>query len=225
MAINNTTPQDYNLTPSAGSNTATINNQSLTIPAGTQAAIFVNGNAYIGANITYAGANSGWSFNQIPSLWIIATGNIYIAPNVTQLDGVYVAQPNSSSATGTSGLIYTCASSTGPFPLSYLYGNSTTNPSSGCDQQLTINGAFIDQASILQRSYSSVRYSNPGENPQTIPTHSCGTPNQDVNPNQLSEPTCAAEVFNFSPEVYLSQPALKPLSGIYEYITSLSPTL
>ncbi len=225
MAINNTSPQDYNLSPPSGGNTATINTSPLTIDPGVKAAIFVNGNAYIGANITYAGANSGWSFNQIPSLWIIATGNIYIAPNVTQLDGVYVAQPNSSSATGTSGLIYTCANSSGPFPLSYLYGNSTTNPSSGCDQQLTINGAFIDQASILQRSYSSVRYSNPGENPQTTPTHSCGTPNQDVNPNQLSEPTCAAEVFNFSPEVYLSQPALKPLSGIYEYITSLSPTL
>ena len=224
MAINNTTPQDYNLTPTSG-NTATINTSTLTINPGVKAAIFVNGNAYIGANIQYAGANSGWSFNNIPSLWVIATGNIYIAPNVTRLDGVYVAQPNPSSTSGPSGLINTCASSNGPYQLSYLYGNSTTNPSSGCDQQLTINGAFIDQASILDRSYSSVRYSAPPENPQSTPSHNCGTPNKDVNPTQTSEPTCAAEVFNFSPEVYLSQPALKPYTGVYEYITSLSPTL
>jgi hypothetical protein len=44
-----------------------------------------------------------------------------------------------------------------------------------------------------------------------------------------SAPDCAAEIFNFNPELYMSQPGITPsygaASGKYDAITSLSPVL
>jgi len=61
-------------------------------------------------------------------------GNIYIAPGVTQLDGFYIAQASSGSATN--GVIYTCASA--PFTAAPLNRNLQNT----CSTALTVNGSF-----------------------------------------------------------------------------------
>ena len=254
-----TTSGDYNASTTGGGSTSYVqlgNSGQGTgdvqyIYPGTKIAIFVKGNVYITNNIEYAGSNPGsaWSsnnpitgsINNIPSFWLIVSGNIYIAPNVTQLDGVYIAQPSSNNVTGPTGIIDTCAQATGAYQVSQLYGdvaqvtgNSVVH--NGCNRQLTINGAIMDQATIFDRSFSSLRYSNNGnsssplisENPYNPSSQTCGTAGQDINGAYSSNSTfktCAAEVINFTPEVYLSQPALEPIIGKYDYITSLPPLL
>jgi hypothetical protein len=89
---------------------------------------------------------------------------------------------------------------------------------------LVVNGAFVAQHVQLQRTFGSLRNSVSGETPQSA-AHACevgstGTANRG---------DCAAEIFNFSPEMYLAQPPFMPSGGPasskYDYITSLSPVL
>lgn len=202
--------------PPAGS-ALTINGG--TINSSVNQTIYVKGNVYITNNICYLTCGGDPNFGSvptIPSLFIIASGNILIAPNVSQLDGAYIAQPNSASNTG---IINTCAeNSTTAYPVSVAVGNGDifTN----CNTQLTVNGAFVAGTILLDRSYGSLRYGQSGENPLTGSAHNCGT---------QAELDCAAEIFNFSPEMYMSQPAGLTSSGpskeTYDYFTSLPPVL
>jgi hypothetical protein len=161
---------------------------------GSHQALYYDHDLYINGNIDFADVASNWgsSIDGIPSLYIVVKGNIYIGPNVTNLDGVFVAQPTGN----TGGKIVTCANS------------SKVTPTTGCDQKLTINGSFIARQVQFKRTFGQVANANPGENPGA---------------------SSAAEVFNFSPEVYLSplHPTLSrsvPFSK-YDYITSLPPVL
>jgi hypothetical protein len=202
-------------TPPPSSNVSKIGNAA-------NEAIYVNGDVYIRNNITYTGAGSWSSIAQIPSLYVVATGNIYIDPGVTRLDGIYIAESNSEGT----GIINTCVNvSTTPF---YIYKVSELG-GGACDEQLTVNGAFVAKQVFLDRSYSSLRYSHNGENPWDGQSYNCGTAGIDVPFGDPSRADCAAEIFNFSPELYLSQPANTPNSGpttgIFDYITSLSPVL
>ena len=204
---------------------------TLTIGAGSigngvNETIYVEGNVYINGPISY-GSTSWSSVSDIPSLSIVVKptssgtgGNIYIDPGVKQLDGVYVAEPDSG---GHGGIINTCSTGPGSYGVAQVYN--------GCKNQLTVNGALVAQKIFLDRSYSSLRYSQAGENPLGgFGSHSCGIAGGDVpagGPTSLSD--CAAEIFNFSPELYLSQPAGNPNSGPttgkFDDITSLSPVL
>jgi len=136
---------------------------------------------------------------------LIVKGNIFIAPNVTRLDGVYVAQPDDDASKGN---IYTCA------------GATQINILDKCSTQLTINGSFIAQQIHYGRTVGTVEKSlkaNPTE-----PNEDPGSPN-------------IAEIFNFSQEMYLApQPAiLSTINGstgsgstkLYDSITSLPPIL
>jgi hypothetical protein len=79
-----------------------------TINPGSRVSVYVNGDVYINGSIKYGyGGGAGWTApDRIPLFRLIVNGDIYIAPGVTQLDGIYVAQ----SVDGTSrGIIYTCA--------------------------------------------------------------------------------------------------------------------
>ncbi|CAM6000315.1 unnamed protein product [Sphagnum balticum] len=191
---------------------------ALNVANGVNATIYVTGDVYLTGNITYSGASTWAHVADIPSLFIVATGNIFIAPNVTQLDGVYVSEP----ASGSGGTINTCANSTGAV--------QTTDPNffTTCQNQLTVNGAFVAQNIFLDRTYSSLRYSVSGENPQGA-ARSCGATGTDVPNGSPEEPDCAAEIFNFSPEIYLSKPASIPTSGPtstkFDYVTTLPPVL
>lgn len=121
-------------------NSGTINNNPV-IQNGQQVTIYVNGNLYIGANgISYN--RTGWvTTADIPALKIVAYGgNIYIDPSVSNLDGIYVAQPNG----GVGGHIYTCATQTGPIANTSLYNS--------CRTTLTVNGAFVARQVHLGRT-------------------------------------------------------------------------
>ena len=179
------------------------------INKGHRIAIYVTGDVYITEDIKFKQASSWLNPDDVPSFYLIVKGNIYISPNVAQLDGVYVAQ---------GGTINTCAKNYGNFPSSELYDN--------CTKQLVVNGAFVAQKVNLYRTFASLRNSQGGESP-LVSTGDCSI-NVSRGPRNGNY-DCAAEVFNFSPETFLSKPALgsAPGSGItkYDFITSLSPVL
>lgn len=98
------------------------------IPASKDKTVFVNGNVYITSNITYAGYST---VNEIPKFALVARGNIYVAPGVTQLDGFYVAQPNG----GAGGEFVSCAVAPPALPTPPELRNPCGN------NRLVVNGA------------------------------------------------------------------------------------
>ncbi len=206
-AVNTASDAVY-LTPPSG--TATLSGGTNIVGRKT---IYVDGNVVLKGDFSYATPDAWVNENAIPSLFIIARGNIYVDKDTAQLDGVYVAQPK-NVANPTDGRIYTCANDTTPVALDSVF--------TSCNKTLTINGAFIAVQAKLLRTYGSLRHANADEQPGGAP-HAC-------NPSGTSlSPVCAAEIFNFSPEVYLAQPALpivrSAYQGKYDYITSLPPVL
>jgi hypothetical protein len=89
----------------------------------------VTGNVYITGNVTYgAPANVAG----IPSFELVASGSIFVDPNVTRLDGLYVAQ---------GGSFITCANASG--------GLSGVTAISTCNKQLTIYGAVAAGIAVV----------------------------------------------------------------------------
>jgi|GEM_PF-4238759 len=104
---------------------------------GEKKTIYVNGDAFIAGPITYANSGGYASLELIPSFRLVVSGNIYVAPSVGQLDGMYIAQPRSGVAN--SGRFYTCGQN-----------DSTPVPTaaelvSQCTGQLRVNGAIVVQ--------------------------------------------------------------------------------
>ncbi len=127
---------------------------SRTIGTGQHIAEYVNGPVVIRSNIAFSGASTNWaSLNSIPSYFLIVRGNIYIQPNVTQLDGVYIAQPVAGVAN--SGRIITCANGQASFSATTLY--------SACNTKLTINGAFIAKQVKFRRTKGTLKNATPNE--------------------------------------------------------------
>lgn len=85
--------------------------------AGSQRVYLVNGNVTINGNITYPANFSG--SGQLPSLVIIATGDIRLNAAVTQMDGIFISR----------GTFYTCYPKTEPATIAV------------CGNRLTINGS------------------------------------------------------------------------------------
>lgn len=120
---------------------------SLTVPVGTQAAIYVDGDVYIDRNIVYASGAGSWSVS--PYFVLIAKGDIYIGSNVTRLDGLYIAQEKT---------IYTCASDMrGRYTVSTVYDR--------CQNQLYVNGGLVASDVKFLRMRNSMRDSRPAEAP------------------------------------------------------------
>lgn len=169
------------------------------IVAGEKKVIYVQGDVLIDQDIAYN--TTGWNSENIPSFMLIVKGNIYIEKGVTRLDGIYIAQPDGASG----GNIYTCA-------RRVLPGNTGALPAlddsfySFCNNQLVVNGTFIAEQIHLLRTVGTLRNGSNGE-----PAASPGI----------------AEVFNFSPEVWMGPSVLPEPSGgtDYEAITSLPPIL
>ncbi len=124
---------------------------STTLPAGSAYAngnvlgnqsVFVNGDVYINGNITYGAWNTS-SLDNAPSFVLKASGNIYISPGVTKLDGLYMSDKN----------IYTCASSTGPVTGAGAYNT--------CKNQLVVHGNFAAEKIKLNRTFGSLRDEEP----------------------------------------------------------------
>ncbi len=208
------------------------------IANGVHIIVYVDGDVSIVDNIIYQNAISGWgSLANIPSVDIIAKGNIYIHSAVTQLDGVYVAQQKNVTLpdeTSNGGWVYTCASPAGtpygPYDGHYEVYNSLppTNGGGRCSgHQLVINGAVIGQKFKLLRTGSSLRYALPGasgaENLSSAARDCAFNPSSDAYPDP-NHPVCAAEVFDLSPEVYLVNP-FPPSAGQLNAINDLPPIL
>ena len=161
--------------------TVTINDGS--IGAGNTVTVFVKGNVYIKGNITYP---ASYSDSSIPKFALVVLGSIYVYPNVTQLDGLYVAQPNTgvpnwaSSSTDT-GNIWTCNDGSGS---SYSAANVVSN----CNQKLTFNGSVVaKQVNLWRISASGIAGQSDGLNAGATPYNLPGNPNTPV------------EVFNYIP--------------------------
>lgn len=187
-------------------------NGNLTINPGVHVTIYTAGNVRIGGNVSYQGDGS-WAINNMPSFKIVTTkGNIYVDAGVHELDGIYEAQPSSSIG----GTIYTCDNSAnggsgfGAMPSNQLFTK--------CNTQLTVFGSFIAQQVDLERTFGSLRDSTGAENPYAAPV-SCSWGG--------SASVCSAELFNFSPELYLTNPNAPSTSGLPtpSSITSLPPVL
>lgn len=133
------------------------------------------GDVYITENIKYT--TGPWLLNEVPSLKIHATGNIYIDPGVIVLDGVYVAQSTDTIGTGT---IFTCGKISTEPNLDAAIGDPATITTykpvekaklyERCNNQLTVNGSFIAENIKLMRTYGSLRDSvNDGIGPPGTP--------------------------------------------------------
>lgn len=207
----------YYIKPSSGSLTINAGGASLIAP-GTRLTLYVEGDVVIKNNIVYgydAGSGTQWSsLEAIPALALIVKGNIYINGNtssgVGQLDGVYIAQPNASGT----GNVYTCANGPAAMPGAAMYNN--------CRKQLVVNGAMVAQKFYLQRSFGSLRNSSSGER------YGSGAKNCTDSGTSFTN-DCAAEIFNFSPEIYMAQfnlpPPDGPTSTKYDSIAGMSPVL
>lgn len=115
---------------------------STAIPNGKKITFYSNGDVLINTNIRFNGASGGFaSPSDIPAIYIIAKGNIYIDHSVGQVDGVYVAQ---------GGTIYTCSMGPAAPPNGIWMINN-------CNSRLLLNGAFIAEHVKLLRIANTLR--------------------------------------------------------------------
>lgn len=103
---------------------------TITIPAGVDKSIFIDGNLYITDNIVYAPHGT---VGEIPKLAIVVKGDIFVDNDVTTLEGFYVAQPRSSTADD-GGKFWSCSINGFVAP--------TAPELRSCNNPLTINGAL-----------------------------------------------------------------------------------
>lgn len=172
---------------------------------GVRAALYVNGDVYINSNSNIQYARTSWILKDIPAFWIIAKGNIYIDASVSRLDGVYIAQKDN---TGSRGKIYTCTSGGSNFSIRTdgLPDPGNISYINACNNNLTINGAFIAQTVKFQRTKGTLRDSSNAD---------------DINQG------APAETFLYSPELWLIDPPIygTKSNASYDSITGLPPIL
>jgi hypothetical protein len=229
--LGNTAPGQYSYSYGTDAVPANLSLSGGYIKPGVNMSILVHGNVYLfnaglingiiyeGDNYNAltgfgAGATAVWNTaKNIPSFVIQATGNIYISPRVTELDGIYSAQPGN----GGTGTIYTCSD-----PVNHFTFMVRHNLFTQCNNQLVVYGSFIANKVDLMRASGSLRDETPvgATTPAAPACSNTGT--------QMVSQTCAAEVFEFSPEIDLSNSAETPPSAgalHYETITGLPPVL
>jgi hypothetical protein len=165
--------------------------------SGTRIQLFTTSNVYIDNDIKYG---SGWqSLASIPMFELVTKGaNVYISNKVGELDGTYVAQNTQGDGKGAGGQIATCATATGPFTLD---NNVFTN----CNKQLVINGAFVANDVMLERT--------------------AGTLSQSSSDCPCGLDSSAAEQFNYNPSLWMIQPPLPAGATTYNDVVDLPPVL
>jgi hypothetical protein len=113
--------------------------------------IYVPGDTIVRGNISYAPYSVSMASNTTPYLTIVSLGNIYISAGVTNIDGLYIAQPN--GATG--GTIHTCTNDGALYPHATLYDS--------CKTQLKINGSLIAKYIAMERTFGTVASASSSE--------------------------------------------------------------
>lgn len=147
LAITNTT--------SGAWHSSSFPSLSGTAPAGVKKVYYSDTDVTITGDIKYPDTYN--SVDEIPSIIVIAKGNIYVNAGVTRMDGIYIARNT----------FYTCYPK--PTPLSNTV----------CNTQLNVNGAVIAGTLDLYRTFGG------------------------DGATQAARQT-PAEIFNLSPEVFLS---------------------
>jgi hypothetical protein len=99
--------------------------------AGATKIFLVDGNVTITSNIAYPASFA--SAAEIASVLIIAKGNIYVNPGVTQMDGIYISR----------GTFYSCWPKSEPATIST------------CNSRLTVNGSVMANNTDLFRTGGS----------------------------------------------------------------------
>jgi hypothetical protein len=203
------TPSSLGDGSKVGSGPVTVNGG--TISSGQHVSLYINGDVLINGDIKYA---TGVSIDTLPSFVLRATGNIYISNSVKQLDGAYIAHPDSDKKKGS---IYTCATSAAQ------PGNFGTNGFDDCNNQLVVNGVFIASKINLLRTFGDINDPTTGNQCTRKQASVTKTNSSDISG------TCAAEIFRLSPEIYLngtSNSSNNPTVRYkYDYITNLPPIL
>ena len=206
------------VTPSVGPVTIYA---SSPIADGTSITIYVDGDVILGsdADETSIGyQNSSWTnVDDIPGIFIIARGNIYVNNAIEDLNGVFVAQPNEETDAlyEASGEIHTCYNREEDRNLVEWYA---ANPSAAgeflagqCNRKLTITGSALAKNIELLRTIGTVSSAEDNE------TERLGNSNN------------VAEVFRFNPLLYTNRGAGVPRSDDttnvveFESILSLPP--
>ena len=180
---------------------AAITSLSGNLAPGVRAKIFVLGDLRITGNIDYTTPN--WvGIQDIPSLQVFVSGNIYIDPGVSRITGMFVAQPRTGVAN--TGTIVTCSKN----------GTSTYAPSelydSPCNSRLSVRGSFIAEKIRFTRVAGSLQ--------EAV----AGTENR-------AATSRAGEIFELTPDLYLANPGTTSSTGTYgdkyDFITALPPIL
>ncbi len=198
--LNSTPGGEHHFSPTG------ITTISGTVSSSKQTTVYIDGNVYIGGNIVLGDYGA---IPAIPSFRLVVRGDIRIAPTVTRLDGVYIAQP---MANGTRGEISTCALLGGFF--SGATGTTRREWYNNCNNnRLVVNGAFIAKKVRLDRTYGQLSASMMNS---TSAYETVGITQR------------AAEVFRFLPEFFLTDfggntPGSS--SKTYDSIISLPPIL
>lgn len=192
----------------------TLTSGPLNIANNQKVFIYVDGDVTINHDITLA--QGTWrDRSEIPSFYLVATGDILISNNVQRLGGVYVSQRGGS--------IVTCNEAKTAKGTTYIA--NANEMYSRCTNQLVVDGAFVSTNVVLNRAYGSLRNDGPGESPYAVANTICNT----AVGNKVSK-VCAAEVFRFNPSLYLAE-APRALAGSTgtndkaESITNLPPIL
>ncbi len=169
-----------------------------TIGMGKKVRIYVDGDVAItSAGIRFENPGGWTSLDQIPSFVLIAR-NIYIASDVTQLDGIYIAQPRND---GSGGVVYTCSDG------NYAPPSEVTMAGACAATPLKVYGSVIAKTIKLLRTNGSLINSTANEQP------GAGINN-------------AAERFIYSPEVWLRAPDLENLGNNgFDALISQPPVL
>ncbi len=157
--------------------------------------VYVDGDLSIKNNILNTRGDLE-KFNEIGYIYLIAKGNIFIDPSVTQIDAILVAYTEDNS---TGGRIFTCDFDSGGINIKAKEDLDLNNPiirdksrdyDNACNQKLTINGALIGREIHLGRTFCEV----------VSPT--CAIP----------DPDQVGEEINLSPEYFVGIPQLPEFS-------------
>jgi hypothetical protein len=142
-----------------------------TVKRGVHLTLYVEGRVQFNSNITYqGGSQAGGNYAnlaEIPNLVVYATQDIIAYPDVTQLDGTFVAGNTFSSCDTV-------------FPMAN--GDARLGESGVCNKQLTINGAVLSRNSPKFARTAGATNTNP-EQPAEIINY---TPNTFLTPYYLS---------------------------------------
>ncbi len=172
------------------------------VSPGERDTIYVDGNAFITGDIKYVGAYANAA--QVPSFRLIVRGNIHVAPGVTELNGLYVAQPQIGNAA--SGRFYSCSDKA--WVAGYVPVFSTTNLVTACANPLKVSGAVAADVIKLTRTRGTLSQAANSERYNTVYPAGQGP----------------AETFIYSPLVWLDG-SLSPTDGSYDTYNILPPIL